>query len=186
MPANQSKMGINLLGRKVNNHSSNVVQMESLFRRYYQQLYVYANAFLEDQEESRDVVNDIFVTIWQKHSDDGFDEKSLSVYAYKLVRSRCLDLLRHRQVEKRYRQLSQISDFIDNNEDVREFEQRIDRLRQAVEELPEPGRSIIKTCYYKKKTYQQTADELQMSIHTVHKTMTKMYARLREMLKNDK
>ena len=184
--SNVSWMSINPFGKVVNEVSSDHVLIESLYRRYYQQLYVYANAFLEDSEEARDVVNDVFASVWQKRKADGYDEKSFSVYAYKLVRSRCLDLIRHKQVEKRYRQLTQVSDFIHNDDDVRDFEQRIERLRQAVEELPEPGRSIIKTCYYKKLTYQQTADELQMSIHTVHKTMTKMYASLRKMLKNDK
>ena len=186
MSPNRSKVSVKLFDKSTDVGSPDRMKIESLYRRYYQQLYVYANAFLDDTEESRDVVNDVFATIWHKRNDSGYDDKSFSTYAYKLVRSRCLDIIRHKQVEKRYRQLSQVSDFIQNDDDVRDFEQRIERLRQAVEELPEPGRSIIKTCYYKKKTYQQTAEELQLSIHTVHKTMTKMYARLREMLKKDK
>lgn len=161
-------------------------QIAFLYRKYYQQLFVYANAFLLDREEARDVVNEMFATSWHHGIYVDHDEKSFSVYAYKMIRSRCLDILRRKKVERRYLQLQRVTENMQTDEDVKEFEHRIEQLRQAVTMLPEQGRRIIETCYYKKLTYQQTADELQISVHTVHKTMTRMYAMLREMLKKDK
>lgn len=175
-----------MMPERSHNAKANVEQIEFLYKKYYQQLYVFANGFLGDEEESRDTVNDVFEQIWKNKSSEGHDEKSFCVYAYKLIRSRCLDRLRHQLVERRYEQLSSATDFIQSEEDVRDFEQRIEHLRKAIDKLPEPGQSIIKTYYYKRLTYQQVADELNLSIHTVHKTMTRMYAKLREMLKNDK
>lgn len=157
-----------------------------LYKKYYQQLYAFANAFLSDDEESRDVVNDTFASIWTNKSYQTHDEKSFTVYTYKLVRSRCMDILRHQKVEQRYQRLGAVTDIFHDDNDVRDFEEQIEQLRKAVQQLPEQGRKIIETCYYKKMTYQQTADELNISIHTVHKTMTKMYAKLRDMLKNHK
>lgn len=65
-----------------------------------------------------------------------------------------------------------------SSEDVMEFEERILRLRKAVDELPEPDRSILKCCYFKKLTYKQTAAELELTVNVVHKHMVNAFRQL--------
>ena len=59
--------------------------------------------------------------------------------------------------------------------ETEEYEQRIEALREIIHQLPEPGKSILNCTYFRKMTYQQTADLLQLSLKTVKRNMLKVF-----------
>lgn len=73
---------------------------EIIYKTYYSRLYYYTFQFITDEENSKDIVNDVFEKIWiQRHE---LKLETLSSYLYTLVRNRCLDYLRHKKVEQQY------------------------------------------------------------------------------------
>ena len=74
-------------------------------------------------------------------------------------------------------------DIFESDDSVKEYEQRITELRNAIDNLPEAGQTILKYCYFKKFTYKETAETMDISITMVHKHMLKVFKTLREMLK---
>ena len=163
------------------------VDIEHLYKSYYRQLYLYALTFLDDKEAAMDVTNDAFERVlldWQKGE---CRQETVLGYLYRLIRNYCLDILRHRKVHDRYMQMKLATEKMEDASynEVMEFEDRIINLRNAVEDLPEPDRSILKCCYFKKLTYKETAEELQITVNVVHKRMVSAFKQLRKMLKND-
>ena len=160
-------------------------QMELLYKKFYRKLFLYALTYLGEEEEARDMVSDMFVQLWYKWKEEETVRTPSASYLYAMLRSRCVDKLRRQEVENRYLQQLE-KDRFDNEEDVKEYEQTVSRLYTAIQQLPEPGKTILHHCYFDHMTYQQTADKLQMSLPMVKKHMAKIFQLLRDKLKNDK
>ena len=160
-------------------------QMELLYKKFYRKLFLYALTYLGEEEEARDMVSDMFVQLWYKWKEEETVRTPSASYLYAMLRSRCVDKLRRQEVENRY--LQQLErDRFDNEDDVKEYEQTVTRLYTAIQQLPEPGKTILHHCYFDHMTYQQTAEKLQMSLPMVKKHMAKIFQLLRDKLKNDK
>ena len=73
---------------------------EQLYKENYAHLYYYAFRFITDEEVCKDIVNDVFEKAWQNFGK--MNPETASAYLYALVRNRCIDHLRHQQVEEQY------------------------------------------------------------------------------------
>lgn len=157
--------------------------MELLYEKYYRQLYLYALTYLSDDDDAKDVVSDMFTTLWQHWADDdGEIQPPPASYLYRTLRSRCVDKLRRDGVHSRYAQQLE-ADVFDNETDVKEYERQVQCLVEAIDNLPEPGKTILKNCYFDQLTYQQTAERLGLTLVVVRKHMLKMFRLLRDVLK---
>ena len=77
--------------------------IEQLFRRHYEKMYNLARCILSDDDESKDVVSEVFATILADEvvllpgSEEG--------YLMRSVRNRCLNLIAHKSVKESIRKL---------------------------------------------------------------------------------
>lgn len=71
---------------------------EQLFKKNYSRLCGLAYQYLNDIEESKDVVNDAFEAVWNKFHTLQMD--TADTYLMTIVRNRCLNLLEHRKVQQ--------------------------------------------------------------------------------------
>ena len=112
-----------------------------LFARYYPALTIFANKYIDDRQTAEDIVQDIFFGFWLKRRTFN-DIISLEVYFYRSVRNKCLNILEHWKVQKKYQieqNFHEESDFFMN----RILEEEVyTLLRNAVESLPEHIRSV--------------------------------------------
>ena len=70
----------------------NMRLMELLYGKFYRRLYLYALTFLEDQEDARDVVSELFVQLWNKWEEEKLlAEHPSATYLYAMLRNRCID-----------------------------------------------------------------------------------------------
>jgi len=72
-----------------------------LFERYHKLLLAHAYRLLRDREEAHDVVQEVWLTLWQKHETLQLSG-SLSAYLYTAVKNRVFNLLSHEKVVARY------------------------------------------------------------------------------------
>lgn len=74
------------------------------------------------------------------------------------------------------------------NQGYRAHEALLQQAENIARSLPEPTCTILRSCYWEKKTYQQVADELGISPDTVKKHISKALRTLREAIlkKEDK
>ncbi|MBR1463918.1 MAG: sigma-70 family RNA polymerase sigma factor [Prevotella sp.] len=155
--------------------SSKSKRMESLYKKFYRQLFLYALTFLEKDEEANDAVSDVFAVVWRKWQEKDDDSEPNLSYLYTLVRNHCLDILRHDKAQRNYTALMELSSPIDSYEETLEYERRIKELSKVIAGLPEPGKTILNCTYFRKMTYQQTADSLHLSLKTVKRNMLKVF-----------
>ena len=126
-------------------------RMEALFKRFYKPLYLYALTFLCDEERAKDITGGVFQTVWEMLREGSLapDDRQAVGFLYTTVRHRCLDKLRHDKAIDRYTRLQAGTTPLGTEEEVMEFEQRIQQVKEAIEQLPEPEKSILKHLFQK-------------------------------------
>lgn len=166
------------------NHS--LAQMELLYKKFYVRLHRYALTFLGDEDEATDVVGEVFLQIWESWQVGATinERKNIAAYLYTRVRNSCLDHLRHRKAIDNYNTFLKATSPFTTDAEVEDFEKRITRLREAIENLPPSDRRVLKAVYFERLSYKEAAERLEMSENMIHKHMTKAFRQLREMSKN--
>lgn len=153
--------------------AGDVEAFEAIFRRYYEQLCLYAEGLLHSPDMARDAVQDVFVAIWKhKSSCKGCD--SLRAYLFTAARNRVLKLLRHRSVVSRTRTrmtLEQRSpghgaapDTPEELIDAKELAAAVERI---IRELPERSREAYLLHRRDGLSYAEVAEVMGVSVRTV-------------------
>ena len=137
--------------------------IERLFRRHYEKMYNLARCILSDDDESNDVVSDVFTTILA--DDVVLMPGSEEGYLMRSVHNRCLNLIAHKSVKER------VAKLLLNDADVilsEESDERLEQLMLLIEDLEPPIRKqIFRLRYLQEKSYQEVADEVEVSKVTV-------------------
>jgi RNA polymerase sigma-70 factor (family 1) len=153
---------------------------EETFRKYYQSLCNYANSILKEMDESEEIVQNLFLSIWEKRSDLEITI-SLKSYLYRAVHNHCLNRIKHLKIREEYQQYA--TNFYDASyESVsqtimkNELEQKIE---EAIKKLPEQCRLIFRMSRFEELKYNEIAEQLELSPKTVENQIGKALKFLR-------
>lgn len=152
---------------------------QELFTANYSRLYYAALYFVNDADTAKDMVNDVFTRLWEDF--DGDADTYTVAYLIANIRNRCIDYLRHSEVEMRYAQLYvklHSEGLLAENE---EKDERLDRIYKVMEEMPARTRFVMDQCYFENKKYAEVAEILDITTNGVRKHIMKAL----EMLRNE-
>lgn len=156
-----------------------------LFNRHYIPLCMYAFSKVKNQEAAREIVQELFVHLWEKRNEITI-HTSLSAYLYRAVLHASLNYLMHTSiVERTHLKISEA----DTEQPVRpdalaEEGELYETLLSALERLPERTRVIFEKIRFDGKKYREVADELKISVKTVEAHMSEALRFLRIALRN--
>ena len=152
--------------------------LKLLFKRYYKPLCVFAIKYVDDLDLSEDLVQEIFIKIWQKN--DFSSSTNLSAYLFTAVKNSCIDYLRkeHPLYVTVFEEPMVIEDYYTEVEIV----ERNRKLMKAVGNLPEKTREVFKAVVFYNMKYKEVAEEMDVSVNTVKSNLGRAYRQLREVL----
>ena len=154
--------------------------IEQLFLQHYVRLRQLATRLLHDDEEGKDIVNDVFTRMIQ--ADIMPLPEKAEAYLFTSVRNRCMDHIAQQQVRQRVERLLPVDDVTIPSET--DEERRYSELRQFVDtELSEQTRQVFLLRFDKHKKYQEIAAELGVSEKTVYKHLHQAITQLHEHFK---
>lgn len=158
-------------------------QFKALFEKYYTKLYYSSLAIVRDEDDARDIVNDVFAHIWEKH--DSFEDTVNSMYLYTSIRHRSLDHLKKKKVRDNY-----ANNYMKNNDEGflydDEEEERIRQIQKVIDKMPEKTKYVLDQCYMEGKRYMEVASDIGISRDGVRKHIVKALRLLREAFSKDK
>lgn len=163
-----------------------------LYNEQYKPLCYFAQRFVFDLDTAREIVQDVFVRIWEKR-DSLPVEIPLKNYLFTSVRNKCLDYLKHLKIESEFEKMRikevQESDTLSLNpvEDPLDglvTEELENAIKGAIEDLPDKCREIFELSRYKGLKYREIAVALNISVKTVETQMSRALKSLREKLSN--
>jgi RNA polymerase sigma-70 factor (family 1) len=154
-----------------------------LFLLYYAKLVVFARKYLNDLDTARDLVQDFLIYLYESR-DSLTIQSSLKSYLYSSVKNRCLNHLKHIQVQEKYGEMIRHSENgldhdLEQNMEATELEARIFEI---VSSLPEHCKRIYTMSRVDGKLNQEIADELNLSKRTVETQISKALKVLRDNL----
>ena len=104
----------------------------------------FAVRFLRDDEQARDVVQDVFMKLWNRRTELAAVD-NIEAYAMRMTRNMCIDeLQRHRSISME--QMSVRSEWISNLRQADELTEHKDTARlikEIIDTLPEQQRTVI-------------------------------------------
>ena len=144
--------------------------MNALFDRYYKPLVVFADDLLHDLPEAEDTVLEQFVKLWEKELYEHIHPNALSTFLFTIVKNACMDQIAKKGLPTEQLDLPHYA--IAQEESYLLDETVIETVLEAVRKLPEKTQQVIQSVMCQGHSYQETADELEVSINTV-KTLLK-------------
>ncbi|WP_138483459.1 RNA polymerase sigma-70 factor [Dyadobacter bucti] len=153
---------------------------EQTFRKYYPRLCNYACTLLKDEEESEEVVQTVFLTIWEKRADLEIT-LSLKSYLYRAVHNHCLNRFKHASVREAHRDytLNYIPQSYESVTEVIHASELEERIEKAVSTLPEQCQRAFRLSRFEELKYHEIAEQLGISIKTVENQIGKALKILR-------
>ena len=154
-------------------------RFERLFKDSYQLMYRMAFSMVENADDAKDAVNQVFTQMWKgkpKVSDD-----SVRGYLLAATRNQCLHILRQRQLRRQMEKALQRDEAECQDE---EREELLHQLQQVIDDnLTEQDKRVLQLHYDEEMTYAETATVLGISTAAVNKHITRSLAKIRETLK---
>jgi RNA polymerase sigma-70 factor (ECF subfamily) len=149
-------------------------QFKELFLSEYNRMYKAACILLGDEDEAKDVVQDVFAQLW--NGTTPLREESQRAFLLTCVRNRCLNIIAHRKTEQEAIQLL-TSEAIDSGTHDNEIIQAVsDYIDQKL--TPQTSR-IIRMHYDEEQSYKDISSELGISQSAVNKHIVQGLRKLR-------
>ena len=153
-------------------------EFEHLFKDNYPHMYRMAFSMVENADDAKDAVHQVFTQIWRGKPQVA--RESVRGYLLAATRNQCLHLLRTRQLQR------QMEDELRQDMALSESGERqelLQQLQQVIEDnLTEQDRRVLRLHYEEDMTYSETAKVLGISASAVNKHITRSLSKIRKNL----
>ncbi len=163
--------------------SGDTETFEGVFHAYYKALAVYAKTILKDMDEAEDIVQQVFISMWEKRENLEV-RTSLRALLYKSVHNACLNRIKQQTVRTKYVAEVQYQSQEGKADDGMQQKELQKKIEQALEALPEQCGIIFRMSRFEHLKYQEIADQLGLSIKTVENQMGKALKIMKTHLKD--
>ncbi|MCA1919303.1 MAG: RNA polymerase sigma-70 factor [Flavobacterium piscis] len=178
---------------KIDNYDNNATLIESLSKgdegaynylidTYHHQLCVYANSLVKNIYSAEDIVQNVFIKVWEQRTRLKPDH-ALKSFLYKLVYNEFIDLYRKNQslfsLEKSY--YDALNSVI-QEDDSESFQRVLNVVNREIQNLPPKCKEVFILSKKEGLTNIEIAEHLDVSIKTVEAQITKAFSILRSSL----
>ncbi len=174
------------LNRVVNELSKdNESSLEELFNYYYPRLFNFSKSFLKIEDGIDDILQEVFVKIWQKRKSIK-NSATFNSYIFTITRNLLLNELRSRlnnkNIKEEVRKLSIASEYsLLEKIEYQDLKEKVDNI---VNELPSRQKEIFKLSRTEGLSHKEIAEKLKISTKTVEYHITLAVRLLRDKLKS--
>lgn len=158
---------------------------EAIFRKYYAALARYATSMVRNQDIGEDITQEVFMYIWEKR--DRIElHGELKSYLFSSVKNKCLNYIKlELPRQQALTDLSGVSEWGQTDMTTDETELLRKKIQRAIDQLPKKCQHIFVLSRYGGLTYNEIADELDLSAKTVENQMSIALKKLKEMLSEE-
>ena len=141
----------------------------------------FALRWMREAEAAEELVQDVFVKVWEKRSELALDE-SLKSYLFTAVRNRAFNYLRDQARKGQTDSIDENIDLEAPKGDPLEFADLQAIIQQGLDSLPPRCRAIFLLSREAEMSYKEIAAEMEVSIKTVEGQMSIALRKLRAFL----
>ena len=166
----------NIWGRKEDHQ----IVLKKLFVKYYKPLCKYLLQYTKDQNEAEDIVQGIFVDLWEKRNKLVI-KQSMNAYLYRTAYNAFIDKTRRQKRKDALLDSLKYEALIENTEeDESLFQEKILRIKNEIEALPPRCKEILLLSKQENYKYHEIAAKLNISVKTVEAQMRLAFQKIKE------
>ena len=155
------------------------ILFENSFREFFKPLCFHAMSFVKDEEAAKDIVHDVFLTVWTRRDEIDFNQPMLPCLL-SLTRHRAINYLEHLKVKVRHAELEAKAEAIYFPADDAGHEELILKIKDRIVKLPDKCRELMYLYLIECKKYKEIAEMLGISVNTVKTHISNGLKNLRE------
>lgn len=154
--------------------------LELLFAIYFPRLNDFACKVVRDDVISQDIVQEVFVKIWEKRTE--IEPINLEAFLFRLVRNRCIDYIKHLkvinnrmqeiQISSKYEELYRI-DFVGDEPYVLIEQELKQKIEKTIESLPERCREVFILSRMNGLKNKEIAEQLNINVKNVERHLSR-------------
>lgn len=151
-----------------------------LFSVYFPRLNSFARNVVKDDVISQDIVQEVFVKVWEKKSD--IEIINLEAFLFRLVRNRCIDYIKYLKVvnnrmqeieiASKYEELYRI-DFLGDEPYILIEQELSQKIEKTIEKLPERCREVFILSRINGLKNREIAEKLNINIKNVERHLSR-------------
>ncbi|RIH65296.1 RNA polymerase sigma-70 factor [Mariniphaga sediminis] len=168
----------------------NPAVFREVFRLLYPRLKGYCKLFISDESEVEDIVQESFLTFWEKHKSINTGKRIESLL-FVMVRNRCLNYLKSSRLDwgrisldnldvQELQYLYQLD--LNEKEEKSLEEMLVLSFREAINNLPDKMKTVFVQCKLEGRKQKEVAEELGISQKMIEKQIAKAKSQIREQL----
>lgn len=153
--------------------------LKEVFDIFYTALCVYSVQFTDDESESEDIVQDLFVRIYEHRLYQKIN--SLRTYLYLSVRNGSIAAARRRFLRKDIEPIEALAYMAEDEPmDETAISERRNRLQESLRHLSPKEYTVLTEIILNNKQYRQVATEMGVSVNTVKTHLRRAMQSLRK------
>lgn len=140
----------------------------------------FATHFLKNEDEAKDVVQDVFLKLWQKRNDLA-EIENIEAFAMRMTRNRCLDVIKANKVvpidSEIDRKLKE--ETIDVHSKV-ELSESANQIKMLINKLPDLQRSVMHLRDIEQFSYEEIAEATNIKVNAIRVNLSRARKKVRD------
>ncbi|MEZ5038961.1 MAG: RNA polymerase sigma-70 factor [Saprospiraceae bacterium] len=158
--------------------------LKDIFQKEYPSVCKTIHRFIRDKNLVEDLAQEVFLRLWDKRHAINITS-SLSAYIRRMAINEALGYLRkHKKFDEEELTPMHTTGEDDSGEDTFLYQELEGNILEAINSLPPKCKTVFQLSRFEELTYQEIADQMEISIKTVENQMGKALKVLRAKLQN--
>ena len=154
-----------------------------LYDHYSKALFNIILPIIPQQELAEDVLQEVFVKIWQNIKSYDASKGRLYTWMLNITRNQAIDKTRSKDFNKRSK-TTELSENVYSNRQVAEMKMDDVGLQKTLSNLPEENRKLLELAYYQGYTQDEISKMLNIPLGTIKTRLRATIIQLRKILSN--
>ncbi|WP_437919459.1 RNA polymerase sigma-70 factor [Sphingobacterium sp. LRF_L2] len=150
---------------------------EQLFQEYWQRMYVFALKTTDNEDDSKEIVQDVFKSLWERR--ESLSIRDADRYLLRSVKLRALEFIRNKATRQRHHNIildRSATDYEDQHIQIKELNLKLQRI---IESLPKQCKNVFKMSREEGLSNKEIAKTLLISERAVEYHISKALLTLR-------
>lgn len=140
----------------------------------------FATHFLKDDELARDVIQDVFLKLWQKRKTLN-EIENIEAFAMQMTKNRCLDVIRANRIvpidEATDRKLK--AKTVDVHRQV-EWSESAQQIKMLIQNLPDLQRTVMQLRDIEQLSYEEISEVTELKINAIRVNLSRARKKVRD------
>lgn len=155
----------------------------TLYWKYHSALYANIIRLCRDEIVAEDLLQETFLALWEKRQSLDINQE-VSGWLFVVSHNKSVNYLKRKLKDSLRKSVVQ-QPIVSIDESVESFNSQIWLLERAIEQLSPQKRRVFDLCKLQKKTYDEAAQELKISKHTVKEYLSSAMHFLKDYVKQN-